>query len=113
MTSLTDLIIEGACFSIGLPMEGDETFAEWFERVKDAPKLGNGKDYGIMPPPTTDRQALDWLAGKALDEGWYVVDPMCREQANTCMAADIAKRLCRRDACPFRKGVPVSMDDLK
>lgn len=113
MSSMSDAIIEDACASIGLPMERGETFAEWFERVRDAPKLGNGRDYGLMPQPTSDAAALDWLADKALDGGWHVVSPMCREQANTCMAVDIAKRLCTRDGCVFRRARTVAPQDFE
>lgn len=113
MSSVYDAIIEDACASIGLPMERGETFAEWFERVKSAPKPGNGRDYGLMPQPASDAAALDRLAGKALDEGRCVVGPMCREQASTCMAVDMAKRLCARDGCVFRKARPVGSKDLK
>lgn len=102
MTSLSDSTIEGACASIGLPMAEDETFADWFERVKCASKLGNGRDYGIIPQPTTDRQALDWLADKALGPNWCVSFSAGRDQVNTCRAIDIAEKLCMR-SCPFRK----------
>lgn len=111
LTDFANRVIEDACASVGCPMRDGETFAEWFERAR-APKLGDGRDYGLMPPPTTDRQALDWLAWKALPKDWCVIDPMNREQVNTCMAADIAKRLCGREGCLLRKAPSVGSDDL-
>lgn len=66
-------------------------------------KLGDGKDYGIMPQPTKAQDALDWLGDKCLGPGWYYVNPVCQDQVNTVLAIAVAHRSCSRTACPFRK----------
>ena len=41
------------------------------------------EDYGICPPPTTDRDGLRILINHFLGENWYVVMPLGHEQVNS------------------------------
>jgi|TARA_R110002167_G_scaffold253709_1_gene460033 hypothetical protein len=40
-------------------------------------------DYGLMPPPTDAQEGLQVLINHFLGEGWYTVNPVSTEQANT------------------------------
>ena len=66
-------------------------------------ELGDGEDYGLMPQPTKAQAALDWLGDRCLGAGWYVANPICQDQVNTCLAVAVAERSCCRTGCPFRK----------
>lgn len=61
--------------------------------------------YGMMPPPTADREALDELMRFFLSEDWHVVDPMNGEQATTVAVIDMEEshKCCMREGCPVRK----------
>lgn len=71
--------------------------------VDESGATGNGGDYGIMPQPTDAQAALDRLAETVLGPGWHVASPMCGDQANTCCAVEVARKLCSRTRCPFRR----------
>ena len=58
-----------------------------------------GKDYGICPPPISDREAIHILTEHLLGKDYYIVDPIGVEQCNTVIVADIISKY------PEKKGV--------
>lgn len=62
-------------------------------------KKNEGEDYGICPPPISDRDAIHILTKHLLGEDYYVVDPLGVEQCNTVIVADIILKY------PEKKGV--------
>lgn len=57
-----------------------ETDEEIKERVLNLAKDG---DYGLCPPPMSDKVAIKELCKHLLGEDWYITTPMNGEQANT------------------------------
>lgn len=41
------------------------------------------KDYGIFAPPTSDKQAVQFLCRYLLGDDWYSPNPASHEQINT------------------------------
>ena len=64
-------------------------------------KISKERNCGILTPPTTDREAVEFLLDYLLGEDWYVVDPLSHEQVNTQMIHAILLRYSRR----YRKEV--------
>lgn len=58
--------------------------------------ISRTRDCGILSPPTTDREALDFLRIYLLGEDWYVVNPLGSEQVNTEMVHDILYKYSRK-----------------
>ena len=46
-------------------------------------------DYGLAPPPTTSRDALEVLTNHFLGEDWYTMMPMSDEQVITEIVVSI------------------------
>jgi hypothetical protein len=44
-------------------------------------------DFGIMCPPSTDKEALDALTEHFLGKDWYTANPVNSEQVNTEIVA--------------------------
>lgn len=71
------------------------------------PRLGNGKDYGLMPQPTDARTCLEFLARKITGDIPISVNPISEEQYNTQLTEYIltyvdSKLACNR-CCPMKK----------
>lgn len=50
------------------------------------------EDYGICPPPTTDRDGLRILINHFLGDDWYVVMPLGHEQVNSEAIYEILRK---------------------
>ena len=71
-----------------------ETITEW---------LYKQGDYGICPPPMSDKTALEFLKNYLLDEDWYAVLPMPHEQVNTALVHDILYKYSKRYRKEYKK----------
>lgn len=54
--------------------------------------LTDGGDYGIFPPPTNTKVAINELISFFLDKNWYSVNPMSSEQIITEALFEIEMR---------------------
>jgi hypothetical protein len=61
------------------------TAVEFLEKKHRESKI----DYGMLPPPTSAKEALEILTVHFLGDGWYTVNPMCTEQVYTEIVASI------------------------
>lgn len=74
--------------------------------MNEYPRLGNGKDYGIVSPPTDASVCLEFLARKITGSVPYTTIPESPEQYNTELTEYILNYVrtnlsCTRD-CPIR-----------
>lgn len=60
---------------------------EEFERIVD--EKSKDKDYGICPPPISDRETIHILTEHLLGKGYYIAFPLGVEQCNTVIIEDI------------------------
>lgn len=58
----------------------------FLEIIKEKEESGN---YGIFCPPITGQEAIDILTDYLLGEDWYTANPVCTEQVNTEIVAEI------------------------
>lgn len=49
-------------------------------------------DYGIFPPPTSAKDALEISTVHFLGKDWYTANPMCTEQVYTEIVASIINK---------------------
>lgn len=54
-------------------------------------------DYGLLPPPISEEEALDILISHFLEEDYYTVNPISKEQFNTEAVYDILCRVSESD----------------
>lgn len=62
------------------------------ERFFEEAKKKDGHDYGMLPPPTTAKDALNVLINHFLGENWYVEMPMGVEQIYTEAVYEILEK---------------------
>lgn len=56
-----------------------------------------GKNYGLCPDPTSDKEALDVLKKHFIPNNWYITIPVSGDQANTEMVAYILENFPNKD----------------
>lgn len=54
---------------------------EWLEN--------DSEDCGILSPPMTDSQAMEFLKNYLLGENWYTMNPISHDQVNTEIVFEI------------------------
>lgn len=75
------------------------TFTEWLEN--------DALDCGILSPPMSADQAMEFLKDYLLGENWYTVNPLNSEQVNTEIVFEILwkhSRTFRKEWKAYKKG---------